>query len=162
MKRYEQMFVLVTDTEGDKENDLVEKLKSVIVDGGGEIIESTRWGKRKLAYEIRNHTDGIYWFHVFNAPPEVPAKLRRVVRITEGFIRDVLIDLTYAQKSEERRKNYLKESEKRKTRVKPESEEKKDIDEKDITDFDKPFDLKPSTDSDFIDEHEKKQENDAE
>lgn len=114
VKKYEQMFILATDTEGDKENELVEKLKNTILEGGGEILESTRWGKRRLAYEIRKQIDGIYWYHVFNAPPEVPAQLRRIIRITEGFIRDMLIDLTYADKAEVRRQNYLKNYEKRK------------------------------------------------
>ncbi len=114
VKKYEQMFILATDTEGDKENELVEKLKTVITEDGGEIIESTRWGKRRFNYEIRKHFDGIYWFHVFMAPPEVPAKLRRIIRINEGFIRDMLIDLTYADKAEVRRQKYLKDYEKRK------------------------------------------------
>ncbi len=162
MKKYEQMFILATDTEGDKENELVEKLKSVILEDGGEIIESTRWGKRKLAYEIRNHNDGIYWYHVFNAPPEVPAKLRRIVRITEGFIRDILIDLSYAQKAEERRKNYLKESEKRKATVKQELKENSDRQENDFKDFDESSDVKAKAENDSASEHEEEQPKDAE
>ncbi|HOO96352.1 MAG TPA: 30S ribosomal protein S6 [Caldisericia bacterium] len=115
MKKYEQMFVLSSSLDEEKEKELVEKLTSVVTESGGEIVESTRWGKRRLAYQIREHVEGIYHYIIFMAPPDVPAKLRRTVRITEGFVRDILLDLTFADKSEAKRRAHLKEVEERRS-----------------------------------------------
>jgi len=113
MKTYEQMFILAPDLDEDGEKTLVEKLTTVVKNDGGEVLDAKRWGKRKLCYEIKNHVEGIYWVMTFKAPPTVMIELRRLVKITDGFIRDIIIDLTYAQKAVKRREEHLKASEAR-------------------------------------------------
>ena len=33
-----------------------------IKNGEGEVTKVDRWGKRRLAYEINNHTEGYFWW----------------------------------------------------------------------------------------------------
>lgn len=113
MKLYEQMFILAPNVDEEGEKTLIAKLTDTITAEGGEIVDSKRWGKRRLAYEIRGNQEGIYWVNTFKAPPTTIAELRRLVRISEGFVRDVLIDLSYAQKAAKRREEWLKASETR-------------------------------------------------
>ena len=113
MKLYEQMFILAPNVDEEGEKTLVAKLTDTITTEGGQIVDSKRWGKRRLAYEIKGNQEGIYWVNTFRAQPTTIAELRRLVRITEGFVRDVLIDLSYAQKAAKRREEWLKASETR-------------------------------------------------
>jgi small subunit ribosomal protein S6 len=113
MKLYEQMFILAPNLDEEGEKALVSKLTDTITSEGGEIVDSKRWGKRRLAYEIKGNQEGIYWVNTFKSPPTTIAELRRLVRISEGYVRDILIDLTYAQKAAKRREEWLKASEAR-------------------------------------------------
>ena len=45
------------------------------------------WGKRRLAYEINDLTEGYYVLMNMETKPEFPAELERVMKITEGVMR---------------------------------------------------------------------------
>ena len=45
------------------------------------------WGKRRLAYEINDLTEGYYVLMNMECKPEFPAELERVMKITEGVLR---------------------------------------------------------------------------
>lgn len=47
------------------------------------------WGKRKLAYEIDDQTEGYYVLYTFTSKPDFPAELDRVFKITDGVMRSL-------------------------------------------------------------------------
>ena len=49
------------------------------------------WGKRKLAYEINDLTDGDYTLINFHADPTQIAELDRVLRITDAVVRHMIV-----------------------------------------------------------------------
>lgn len=49
------------------------------------------WGKRRLAYPINDLNEGHYVLMTFTSAPELPAELDRVLKITEGVIRSMII-----------------------------------------------------------------------
>ena len=49
------------------------------------------WGKRRLAYEIDDRTEGYYVLVEFSAAPEFPAELSRQYKITDGIMRYLVI-----------------------------------------------------------------------
>lgn len=64
----------------------VEKFAALI--GRHGTLESTdEWGKRTLAYEIDDETEGYYVFYTFNSEPSFPAELERRLKITDGILR---------------------------------------------------------------------------
>ncbi|MBQ7595350.1 MAG: 30S ribosomal protein S6, partial [Clostridia bacterium] len=48
-------------------------------------------GKRKLAYEIDDETEGYYVLVNYSCEPDFPAEIDRVVKITDGLIRALTI-----------------------------------------------------------------------
>ena len=68
---------------------LVEKFKG-IVEAHGTLTSVDEWGKRKLAYEINDHTDGDYTLINFHADPTQIAELDRVLRIPDAVVRPML------------------------------------------------------------------------
>ena len=69
---------------------LVEKFKG-IVENHGTLTSVDEWGKRKLAYEINDLTDGDYTLINFHADPTQIAELDRVLRITDAVVRHMIV-----------------------------------------------------------------------
>ena len=87
---YETIFV-VDMTEGEEAvKALVEKFTSLIA-ASGTVTEVNEWGKRRLAYPINDLNEGYYTLVRFTAPPEFPAELERIYRITEGILRSIVV-----------------------------------------------------------------------
>ena len=49
------------------------------------------WGKRRLAYAIDYKTEGYYVLMSFTSGPEFPKELDRILRITDGVIRSMIV-----------------------------------------------------------------------
>ena len=69
---------------------LVEKFKGIVADHG-TVTSVDEWGKRKLAYEINDLTDGDYTLINFHADPTQIAELDRVLRITDAVVRHMIV-----------------------------------------------------------------------
>lgn len=69
---------------------LVEKFKA-LVESNGTLTSIDEWGKRRLAYPINDLMEGYYVLMTFDAKPEFPAELDRVLKITEGVMRSMII-----------------------------------------------------------------------
>lgn len=90
INKYETIMVVNPTLEEEKIEAIVEKFKDLI-SKNGEVTNVDVWGKRKLAYEIDDLTEGYYVLIEFSSKPEFPAELERVYKITDGIIRDIVI-----------------------------------------------------------------------
>jgi small subunit ribosomal protein S6 len=87
MREYESIFVLdptVNDSHVDME---VEKIREFLNTRECEITEVQKWGRRKLAYEVKKHKEGIYTLIRFAAEADVPHELTRRYRLNENMLR---------------------------------------------------------------------------
>jgi small subunit ribosomal protein S6 len=92
MRNYEAMFILKTNLEEEKRNEIIEKFKT-IVQANGEIENVEEWGNRKLAYEINKFSEGYYVLMKFKAEADVPKELDRNFRIMDDVIRHLIVNL---------------------------------------------------------------------
>ena len=69
---------------------LVAKFKA-LVEQNGTLAEVDEWGKRRLAYPINDLTEGYYVLMTFNSAPAFPAELDRILRITDGIMRSMIV-----------------------------------------------------------------------
>ena len=69
---------------------LVAKFKA-LVEAHGTLTEVDEWGKRRLAYPINDLNEGYYVLMTFNADPALPAEMDRVLRITDGIMRSMIV-----------------------------------------------------------------------
>ena len=69
---------------------MVAKFKT-LVETQGTVSEVDEWGKRRLAYPINDLNEGYYVLMTFTAAPSLPAELDRVLKITEGVMRSMII-----------------------------------------------------------------------
>lgn len=91
MRKYEVMFILRPDLDEEKINELVERFKNIITENGGELTKVDTWGKRRLAYEIQHVREGYYVVFQFNSQPDVAKEMDRVLKITDGVLRHIIV-----------------------------------------------------------------------
>ena len=89
-ENYEVMYVLDPDLGEEATAAIVEKFKALI-EANGTISSMEEMGKRKLAYAINYKTEGYYVLVQFTSEPAFPAELDRVLRITDGVIRSLIV-----------------------------------------------------------------------
>lgn len=87
MIKYETTFILEPGVDEAKVNEEVERVSGWIRDLGAELIEVQRWGKRRLAYEIRRKRDGIYTMFLYQGPGSVVKEIERRLRLNEQVMR---------------------------------------------------------------------------
>ena len=87
---YETLFVIDPDLTEEGTKALVEKFTALIAKNG-EILETSEWGKRKLAYPINDKNEGYYVLVNFEAEGAFPAELERIFGITDGIMRSIVI-----------------------------------------------------------------------
>ena len=91
MRDYETMFILRPDLEEEAVEAVTTRFQGLITDGGGTVASVNKWGKRRLAYEIRGYGEGVYVIMEFSADAGVARELERVFKITDEVIRHLLI-----------------------------------------------------------------------
>ena len=90
MAKYETMLVTSSALDEEASAALIGKFKSLI-EANGTIDSVDDWGKRRLAYAIDYKTEGYYVLMSFTSGPEFPKELDRILGITEGIMRSMIV-----------------------------------------------------------------------
>jgi small subunit ribosomal protein S6 len=91
MKAYELLLLLNPSLSEEESAAVLEKVQGVITADGGVVDNVEGWGKRKLAFEIDKLTEGDYTLIDFHSAPASIAELDRVLHITDGVVRYMLV-----------------------------------------------------------------------
>ena len=94
MKAYELLFFVAPTLEEEARVKVMSRIENVIVQGQGTIDQHEDWGKRKLAYEINNLSEGDYILIDFHADPDSIAELDRILRINDSVERHMIVRRT--------------------------------------------------------------------
>ena len=84
---YETMYILRPDLGDEQIVQQIAKYENLIRENGAENIEIQNRGKRRLAYEIKKHRDGVYVQMNYTGPGTAIAIMERAMRLSEEVIR---------------------------------------------------------------------------
>ncbi|WP_186565225.1 30S ribosomal protein S6 [Lawsonibacter celer] len=87
---YEVVYILDPNLGEEATAAMVAKFKT-LVESNGTLAEIDEWGKRHLAYPINDLTEGYYVLMNFSSKPEFPRELDRILRITDGVMRSMIV-----------------------------------------------------------------------
>jgi small subunit ribosomal protein S6 len=87
MRPYEVMVIFDPDTDERQVQPTLEQFLTVITKGGGTVDTMDIWGRRRLAYEIRKKSEGIYAVVTLTAEPATVKELDRQFTINESIMR---------------------------------------------------------------------------
>ncbi len=91
MNSYELLYIIDNDISDEAKEAIVEKISAVVTDNGGTVDGVDKWGTRKLAYAINYKSEGYYVLVNFTSEATLPAELERVLRITDGVVRFLVV-----------------------------------------------------------------------
>ena len=90
MKEYELTVLIHPDLEVDLEAPL-DKVRKLVTDAGGKVLAEDNWGKKRLAYRIKDQDFAVYVLLNVELPAEAPLKISDTFNITEEVLRYLLV-----------------------------------------------------------------------
>ncbi len=90
MRKYELTVLIHPDLEIDLEKPL-KKVRDLITSNGGTITLEDNWGKKKLAYRIKNEDFAVYIYFEIELPAESVQKIDTTLNITDEVLRHLLV-----------------------------------------------------------------------
>ena len=84
---YETMYILRPDIAEDEVASHMEKYNKLLEEFGGSILDSQMRGKRRLAYQIAKHREGIYVQLSHQGDGQHIFKIEKAMRLSEDVIR---------------------------------------------------------------------------
>jgi small subunit ribosomal protein S6 len=88
---YETLYILRPDLGDEQVEQAIAKYQNLLQEQGAENMEIQNRGKRRLAYEIKKHRDGIYVQMNYTGPGTAIAPMERAMRLSEEVIRYLTI-----------------------------------------------------------------------
>ena len=90
-REYELVYI-VAPTATDADVDALQtEIAELVEKFGGSVTNTDVWGRRKLAYEIGHHTEGIYVVELLDGPGEMIAELGRRLRVKDQVLRHLTV-----------------------------------------------------------------------
>ena len=91
MRNYELVMVLNPDADEERLESVMDRVRRVLADQGGEVVSEEHWGRRKLAYKIGDFSEGNYHIAQLSMEAAQAKELERTLRLTDDVIRHLLM-----------------------------------------------------------------------
>jgi small subunit ribosomal protein S6 len=102
VRQYELVYILPPDSTEQQVAEIHEQVDSVVSRMHGQIEKTDNWGRRKLAYEIGPHKEGLYVLEVINGSGELVKELDRRLKVTDLVVRHIIVRVDEEKKVVER------------------------------------------------------------
>ena len=103
-RQYELVYIVAPETGEQELTDLHAQIESIVSRFEGRIDNTEQWGRRKLAYEIGRHREGIYVLDVITGSGEMVKEIDRRLKVIDNVIRHMVVRVDEEMRVAERRK----------------------------------------------------------
>ena len=90
-RQYELVYILPPETAEEQVTELHGQIEAVVSRMGGQFEKTENWGRRKLAYEIGPHKEGMYVLEVINGSGELMKELDRRLKVMDIVVRHMVV-----------------------------------------------------------------------
>lgn len=87
---YQLGVVISPDVSEDQARTLIDRISTIVANNDGQVMRVIAWGRRRLAYPIEHHRDGLYYWFDMQLPPTAVVEVERQLRVNEDIIRHLL------------------------------------------------------------------------
>jgi len=94
MRKYELLIILNAEIAEEELDNLIERITQNINKEGIEISGIEKWGKRRLAYEIRKSKKGFYLLVQFSCEPQAVREIEKGLKFIDGIERFMTVVLS--------------------------------------------------------------------
>ena len=94
MNKYETMFVLNANLDEETLNSTIESINGILTSNGANVLDTAKWGKKELAYEIKKERYGYYVVTTFETEDaKAINEFNRLVLINPVVLRHIVVNL---------------------------------------------------------------------
>ncbi len=116
-RQYELVYILPPDFTEQQVAEVHGQVEAIVSRMSGQIDKTENWGRRKLAYEIGHHKEGVYVLEVINGSGELMKELDRRLKVMDQVIRHMIVRVDAEKKVVDRtRTKRQAESERRRVK----------------------------------------------
>ena len=90
-RQYELVYILPPDSTEQQVAEVHTQIDGAVSKMNGAIEKTDNWGRRKLAYEIGHHKEGVYVLEVVNGTGELMKELDRRLRVMDQVVRHMIV-----------------------------------------------------------------------
>ena len=91
MSAYELMYIVKPELDDQAVQQEIDKVGQLIQVNGGQVKKVTPWGKRRLAYSVKDQREGHYVVEEFDLDQAKVQEVERVLRISDSVFRHLLV-----------------------------------------------------------------------
>jgi small subunit ribosomal protein S6 len=106
-RQYELVYIVTPDASDQEVADLHTQIEQIIQRFNGTLDKTDNWGRRKLAYDIGHHREGIYVVETISGSGELMKEIDRRLRVIDQVIRHLVVrvdaELRVAERTREAR-----------------------------------------------------------
>ncbi|HEX3629590.1 MAG TPA: 30S ribosomal protein S6 [Candidatus Dormibacteraeota bacterium] len=91
MSAYELMYIVKPELDDQAVQQEIDKVGQLIQTNGGQVKKVTPWGKRRLAYSVKDQREGYYVVEEFDLDQAKVAEVERVLKISDTVFRHLMV-----------------------------------------------------------------------
>ncbi len=91
MPAYELTYIVRPDLDETALAAAADRILGQIRSAGGDLVTRKTMGRRRLAYPIRNYTEGIFEFLLISLPPSAIPGLERNLALNDAVLRHLVV-----------------------------------------------------------------------
>ena len=91
MREYETVICVRADLDEAEQEKELTTVTSLITEKGGEVVLIDPWGRRRLAYEVNKHHEGVYTLVRYLGNNDILHEMERRFRINENLLRHLTV-----------------------------------------------------------------------
>ncbi|MCD4705888.1 30S ribosomal protein S6 [bacterium] len=108
---YEILYIIPAKYSEKEIEEIDKKIASILKECGASVIKMDNWGKKKLAYQIKQYRYGYYTLVIFSAETDIVKKITQKLNIHQDIIRFQIVKEIKKPKRTKRSEKGLKISE---------------------------------------------------
>jgi small subunit ribosomal protein S6 len=103
-RTYEILFIADPNLGEPEVDALAAQVQGFVEKDGGKLQKVEKWGKKRLAYDVRRHREGYYVLLVVDGTGAMVKEVERRIKVTDGIIRYLTVRVDEELRKAERRK----------------------------------------------------------
>ena len=104
VRQYDLVYILPPDTSEQQATEMHDQVAAIVSRMNGAIEKTENWGRRKLAYEIGPHKEGVYVLEVINGDGDLVKEIDRRLKVIDYVIRHLIVRVDETEQVAERRR----------------------------------------------------------
>jgi small subunit ribosomal protein S6 len=102
VRQYDLVYILPPDTTEQQATEMHDQIAGIVSRMNGTIEKTENWGRRKLAYEIGPHKEGVYVLEVINGGGDLVKEIDRRLKVIDAVVRHMIVRVDEETKVVER------------------------------------------------------------